>query len=180
MNEILIHKSYRLRVQLISIIESLANVFDSDLFVENFVTILNNLLVDPVFHVRESACKSLKNILVLLKFNYKIINSIKEKLNEMRQSQNYLIRNTYILFLKELVNNESSTAYIEKYLFEGLIKMTKDKMSNVRLNCGLVLKKLHSKIKSNNISNELRNAIEILKKDLDIDVINTISDINLI
>ena len=179
MTEILSHKSYRLRIQLININETLAKSFNQGLYLENFFAIFRSMLLDPVFLVREAACRSLKNILVCFKFNEKVVNLTSEKLNEMRQSQNYLIRNTFILFIKELVMDEGTLHYIEKYLFEGLIKMTKDKMPNVRLNCGLILRIIHSKTKSNSILNELNNAIEILKKDLDIDVINTINGINI-
>lgn len=168
-NEIMNHKSYRIRLQLISIIEILSKTFDSSLFIDNFFVFARNLLTDQVFSVRDSACKSIKNILIQLNFNERLVNNLAEKIEEMTQSQNYLIRNSLLGLFKELVRDEICINYIEKNI-EILNRLSKDKISNVRLNCAVVLREFTPKVKSSSILSEANNLINLLKKDIDPDV----------
>ena len=159
-------------------IESYANFIDSTIFLENFFLFSKNLLTDQVYLVRESACKSIKNVLVTFKFSDKIVSQIIEKVNEMKNNQNYLIRNTLLLLIKEFLKDENCTEFVEKKLIETLTKLSKDKMANVRMNTASIIKELKIKLKSSNLKNEVCNLIDILKKDSDIDVLNTINDLN--
>ena len=174
-SEIMTHKSYRIRNQLISILENLSRSIDSSLFIENLFVFVRNFLVDQVFSVRETACKCVKNILMQYNFNEKIVKILAEKLEDMVQNQNYLIRNSLLSFFKELVRDENCIEYTEKNI-EILSKLSKDKMSNVRLNCAIVLKEFLPKIRTISILNETNNIINILKKDSDLDVFITLND----
>ncbi len=130
--------------------------------------------MDQVFSVREAACKCIKNILIQSNFNEKIVKSLSEKIEEMIQSPNYLIRNSLLGLFKELVQHEKCIDYIENNL-EILNRLSKDKMSNVRLNCAVVLKEFSPKVKSSSILSEMNNLINFLKKDIDPDVFITLN-----
>ncbi len=159
---------------MISILENLSKTFNSSIFVDKFFVFARNFLMDQVFSVREAACKCIKNILIQSDFNEKIVKSLSEKIEEMTQSQNYLIRNSLLGLFRELVRHEICTDYIENNI-EILNRLSKDKMSNVRLNCAIVLKEFSPKVKSSSILSETNNLINMLKKDIDPDVFITIN-----
>ena len=57
-----------------------------------------------------------------------------------------------------------------------ILKFSNDKISNVRLNTVLVLKKLGKVIKSKDILKEIQSSLDHLKNDQDTDVFNAIVD----
>jgi hypothetical protein len=57
-----------------------------------------------------------------------------------------------------------------------VIKSTKDKISNVRMNAASVIKKMMRNSKSRDILREIQSSIEELKRDTDIDVVNALND----
>jgi hypothetical protein len=59
-----------------------------------------------------------------------------------------------------------------------MLKLSKDKISNVRLNTAMVLQKVMKVIKSKDILKEIQTVLEELKKDQDVDVVNVIIDGN--
>lgn len=66
--------------------------------------------------------------------------------------------------------------FIEKKLAPIVCKISKDKVSNVRMNCATVLKKISAMSKSKEVLAEIQPCIEELKRDLDIDVTNALND----
>ena len=176
MLEISINKSYRLRLQCISAVENLSKFVNKNLFHESFFFISLNLLTDSVFLVRESACNSIKNLLMFFDYSEEFAKKLNEKLNEMKISQNYLIRITLLTFIQLLLMDDNGVIFVETYL-ELLLKMSKDKMSNVRLNCAIIFNIIQIKTKSQECLSIIKNAIEYLKNDSDVDVINLLNTI---
>ena len=62
--------------------------------------------------------------------------------------------------------------FFEKKLFPVLIQLSKDKVSNVRMNCALVLRSIQSNSKE--IMREVNLVKDELKKDNDIDILNAL------
>ena len=56
------------------------------------------------------------------------------------------------------------------------MKLGKDKVSNVRMNAAIALKKMLKNIKSKEVIKEVQNAIEEMKRDQDADVVNALND----
>jgi hypothetical protein len=79
---------------------------------------------------------------------------------------------------KEFAYEEMNTEFLEKKLTPIILKFAKDKISNVRLNTALVLKKIIKIIKSKDVVKEIQTALDELKKDQDVDVTNAIIDVN--
>lgn len=57
-----------------------------------------------------------------------------------------------------------------------VFKMSKDKVSNVRMNCAFVLKKMAASSKNKDILTEVYASLDELKKDSDQDVVNAVTD----
>jgi hypothetical protein len=60
----------------------------------------------------------------------------------------------------------------EKKLLPIIIQLCKDKVSNVKMNCALILKNVQSNNKD--VMKEVNNAKDELKKDTDIDILNAL------
>jgi hypothetical protein len=71
--------------------------------------------------------------------------------------------------------DSSDIEFIEKKLLSLLLKLTKDKISNVRMNTAIILKKLVNITSNREVLSEINNCLEELKKDNDQDVINAIN-----
>jgi len=57
-----------------------------------------------------------------------------------------------------------------------ILKVCKDKVSNVRMNTAIVIQKMTKVLKYKEILKEIKITLEELKKDKDVDVVNIISD----
>ena len=70
-------------------------------------------MTDPVYAIRERACKIIKRLYDIFKgedFEKKLLN----KINPMSKSDSYLIRITFILLIKEFLANEFELDFMEK------------------------------------------------------------------
>ena len=174
--EISSNKSWRIRTKIINIIQIIATkLYIQNTFIHYILNICLNFLTDHVYAIREAGCKLLCNIYKNVKdseFERRLI----EKLNEMSNSSNYLIRNTCGMFIKyfiEKINDKIYFDFFEKKLINIVYKLTVDKISNVRITCAIIFNKVkNSSFKDRNNIDKIKKCIEILKKDEDKDVIN--------
>ena len=174
--EISSNKSWRIRTKIINIIQIIATkLYIQNTFIQYILNICLNFLTDHVYAIREAGCKLLCNIYKNVKdseFERRLI----EKLNEMSNSSNYLIRNTCGMFIKyfiEKINDKIYFDFFEKKLINIVFKLTVDKISNVRITCAIIFNKVkNSSFKDRNNIDKIKKCIEILKKDEDKDVIN--------
>ena len=174
--EISSNKSWRIRTKIINIIQIIATkLYIQNTFIHFILNICLNFLTDHVYAIREAGCKLLCNIYKNVKdseFERRLI----EKLNEMSNSSNYLIRNTCGMFIKyfiEKINDKIYFDFFEKKLINIVFKLTVDKISNVRITCAIIFNKVkNSSFKDRNNIDKIKKCIEILKKDEDKDVIN--------
>ncbi len=174
--EISSNKSWRIRTKIINIIQIIATkLYIQNIFIHYILNICLNFLTDHVYAIREAGCKLLCNIYKNVKdseFERRLI----EKLNEMSNSSNYLIRNTCGMFIKyfiEKINDKIYFDFFEKKLINIVYKLTVDKISNVRITCAIIFNKVkNSSFKDRNNIDKIKKCIEILKKDEDKDVIN--------
>ena len=169
-------KSWRVRNKIINILPILAtDLFNQQIFMKNILPICLNYLTDHVFAIREAGCKLLTNIYKDVK-NIELENKLIEKLNEMSNSSNYLIRNTCVIFIKffiEKINDKIYFEFLEKKLIQIVFRLTADKISNVRITCAIIFNKVKNcNFKDRNNSDKIKKCIEILQKDEDKDVIH--------
>lgn len=54
--------------------------------------------------------------------------------------------------------------------------MSKDKVCNIRMTCGVILKKVFKKLKISNNINDAKSVLEDLRKDTDAEVTNILMD----
>ena len=173
--EISNNSNWRIRNQISETIPVLARILNKKIFLDNILSICIKWLTDPVYAIRESACKLMKKLYDIFKgedFDKKLV----EKLNEMKQSDNYLIRNIITLLVKEFVNDAYNYDFVERKLMPFIIKLSKDKSANIRVNCAIILKKIMKTSKSKEIVKDATNYLEELKRDRDREVIYAISD----
>jgi serine/threonine-protein phosphatase 2A regulatory subunit A len=173
--EIANNKSWRIRIQITESIPVMARILSRSLFMENILGFCIAWLNDSVYAIREAACKLMKKLYDIYKgeeFEKKLI----EKLNEMRCSNSYLIRNTVLILAKEFVHDEFDNDFLERKLYPLVIKSSKDKISNVRMNAAVVLKKLLKIVRSREVLREVQSCCEELKRDIDVDVQNALID----
>ena len=174
--EISSNKSWRIRTKIINIIQIIATkLYIQNTFIHYILNICLNFLTDHVYAIREAGCKLLCNIYKNVKdseFERRLI----EKLNEMSNSSNYLIRNTCGMFIKyfiEKINDKIYFDFFEKKLIQIVYKLTNDKISNVRITCAIIFNKVKScNFKDRNNNDKIKRCIEILLKDEDKDVIH--------
>ena len=169
-------KSWRVRNKIINIIPILStDLFDQTIFMKNILPICLNYLTDHVFAIREAGCKLLTNIFKDVK-NVELENKLIEKLNEMVNSSNYLIRNTCVIFIKffiEKINDNIYFDFFEKKLIQIVFRLVVDKISNVRITCAIIFNKVKKyNFKDRNINEKIKKCIEILQNDEDKDVIH--------
>lgn len=173
--EISNNPNWRIRNQISETIPVLARILNKKIFMDNILSICIKWLTDPVFAIRESACKLMKKLYDMFKgedFEKKLL----EKLNEMKSSDSYLIRNTVTFLVKEFVGDVYNYDFVERKLVPYIIRMSKDKSGNIRMNCAAILKKISKASKSKEIVKEVTGVLEELKRDRDTEVIYAIND----
>ena len=130
---------------------------------------------DDVYAIREEGCKVLKKLYDSFKceeFDKRLV----EKLTELKNDLNYLRRNIVPMLIKEFIIDSNHSEFLEKNLLPLVLSMSKDKVGNIRMSSGLILRKMLKTLRSNNNINDARYAIEELRKDEDGDVINILVD----
>jgi serine/threonine-protein phosphatase 2A regulatory subunit A len=171
--EIANNKIWRTRIQICEIIPILASIMVRETFMEQLFPLCIGCLTDDVFSIREAGCTLMSKL-------YKIYKSpefekvLLEKLGEMRASSSYLIRNTILFLTKEFILTDIDL--FEKKLLAMVLKLTKDRVSNVRMNCANVFKALSDANLSKDSIRDISIAIEDLRKDKDMDVINILDN----
>lgn len=168
------NKSWRLRNKIINIIPSLVN---QNFFMNDIFPICLNYLTDHVYAIRESGSKLLCNIYIDIykkKENLMYEKKLNEKLDNMINLSNYLMRNTCLIFIKffcEKIEDKIYFNFFEKNLINYVYKLSNDKISNVRLNCGFIFNKIKNyEFNDKMHKDKIKKWIAILKNDEDKDV----------
>ena len=173
--EISDNNNWHVRNQVQEIIPTIARIVKKKIFLDSIMPICLKWLTDQVYAIRQNACKILKRVYNIFKgedFEKKLI----AKLNAMSKHENYLIRITVVLLIKEFLNDEYELDFMEKKLFPILVKLSYDKISNVRQACTHVVKKLGRLSKNKDVVKECKMIIDELKNDKDIEVIYAATD----
>ena len=168
--EISDNNNWHVRNQVQEIIPTIARIVKKKIFLDSIMPICLKWLTDQVYAIRQNACKILKRVYNIFKgedFEKKLI----AKLNAMSKHENYLIRITVVLLIKEFLNDEYELDFMEKKLFPILVKLSNDKISNVRQACTHVIKKLGRLSKNKDVIKECKSIIDELKIDKDIEVV---------
>ena len=173
--EISNNKNWRIRNQIAETIPVLGRILNKKIFMENILNICIKWLTDNVYAIRETACKLMKRLYDIFKgedFEKKLL----AKLSQMIKSESYLIRITVTILIKEFVNDEYNCDFLEKKLFPYVMRLSKDKIANIRMNCVIILKKMNKISKNRDILKDISQLLDELKRDRDIDVLYAISD----
>ena len=173
--EISDNSNWRVRNQVQEIIPTIARIVKKKIFLESIMPICLKWLTDQVYAIRQNACKILKRLYDIFKgedFEKKVIS----KLNTMVKVESYLIRITVVLLIKEFLSDEYELDFMEKKLFPILVKLSNDKISNVRQACTYVIKKLGRLSKNKDVVKECKSIIDELKIDKDIEVVYAATD----
>ena len=173
--EISNNKNWRIRNQIAETIPVLARILNKNIFMENILNICIKWLNDPVYAIRETACKLMKRLYDIFKgedFEKKLL----AKLSTMIKSDSYLVRITVTILIKEFANDEYNYDFLEKKLFNYILRLSRDKIANVRMNCVIILKKMNKISKNRDILKDISSTLDELKRDRDVEVIYAITD----
>ncbi len=173
--EISNNKNWRIRNQIAETIPVLARILNKKIFMENILNICIKWLNDPVYAIRETACKLMKRLYDIFKgedFEKKLL----AKLSTMIKSDSYLVRITVTILIKEFVNDEYNYDFLEKKLFPYILRLSRDKIGNVRMNCVIILKKMSKVSKNRDILKDISATLDELKRDRDVEVLYAITD----
>ena len=173
--EISDNNNWRVRNQVQEIVPVFARIVNKKLFLESIMPICIKWLTDPVYAIRQNACKIMKKLYDIFKgedFEKKLLN----KISPMAKSESYLIRITVVMLIKEFLIDEYELDFLEKKLFPYIVKLSDDKIPNVRQACSVVIKKLVRLSKNKDVVKECKSIIEELKRDKDLEVVYAISD----
>ena len=173
--EISDNNNWRVRNQVQEIVPVFARIVNKKLFLESIMPICIKWLTDPVYAIRQNACKIMKKLYDIFKgedFEKKLLN----KISPMAKSESYLIRITVVMLIREFLIDEYELDFLEKKLFPYIVKLSDDKIPNVRQACSVVIKKLVRLSKNKDVVKECKSIIEELKRDKDLEVVYAISD----
>ena len=173
--EISDNNNWRVRAQVEETVPVFARIVNRKLFLENIMPICIKWLTDPVYAIRQRACKIMKRLYDIFKgedFEKKLLN----KISSMAKSDSYLLRITIVLLIKEFLIDEYELDFMEKKLFPYISKLSDDKIPNVRQACSVVIKKLVRLSKNKDVVKECKLIIDELKKDKDLEVVYAITD----
>ena len=173
--EISDNNNWRVRNQVQEIVPVFARIVNKKLFLDSLMPICIKWLTDPVYAIRQNACKIMKKLYDIFKgedFEKKLLNKIRSK----AKSDSYLIRITVVLLIKEFLVDEYELDFMEKKLFPYISKLSNDKIPNVRQACSIVIKKLVRISKNKDVVKECKSIIDELKNDKDLEVVYAITD----
>jgi serine/threonine-protein phosphatase 2A regulatory subunit A len=173
--EISDNSNWRVRAQVEETVPVFARIVNRKLFLDNIMPICIKWLTDPVYAIRQRACKIMKRLYDIFKgedFEKKLLN----KISSMAKSDSYLLRITVVLLIREFLIDEYELDFMEKKLFPYISKLSDDKIPNVRQACSVVIKKLVRLSKNKDVVKECKSIIDELKKDKDLEVVYAITD----
>ena len=173
--EISDNNNWRVRAQVEETVPVFARIVNRKLFLDNIMPICIKWLTDPVYAIRQRACKIMKRLYDIFKgedFEKKLLN----KISSMAKSDSYLLRITVVILIREFVIDEYDLDFMEKKLFPYISKLSDDKIPNVRQACSIVIKKLVRLSKNKDVIKECKSIIDELKKDKDLEVVYAITD----
>ena len=173
--EISDNNNWRVRAQVEETVPVFARIVNRKLFLDSIMPICIKWLTDPVYAIRQRACKIMKRLYDIFKgedFEKKLLN----KISSMAKSDSYLIRITAVILIREFLIDEYELEFMEKKLFPYISKLSDDKIPNVRQACSVVIKKLVRLSKNKDVVKECKSIIDELKKDKDLEVVYAISD----
>ena len=173
--EISDNNNWRVRAQVEETVPVFARIVNRKLFLENIMPICIKWLTDPVYAIRQRACKIMKRLYDIFKgedFEKKLLN----KISSMAKSDSYLIRITAVILIREFLIDECELDFMEKKLFPYISKLSDDRIPNVRQACSVVIKKLVRLSKNKDVVKECKSIIDELKKDKDLEVVYAITD----
>ena len=173
--EISDNNNWRVRNQVQEIVPVLARIVNKKLFLESIMPICIKWLTDPVYAIRQNACKIMKRLYDIFKgedFEKKLLN----KISPMAKNESYLIRITVVILIREFLVDEFELDFLEKKLFPYIVKLSDDKIPNVRQACSVVIKKLMRLSKNKDVVKECKSIVEELKRDKDLEVVYAITE----
>ena len=172
LSEISNSKNWRIRKQILDTLPTLAKILNKKLFMEHFFKMCLNMMTDPVYAIRETSCGLIKRLYLMIESD-DFEKRLMEKLNEMKNNESYLIRNTVTMLIREFIKDEKCFEFVNKKLIGLIIKLSKDKISNIRTNCAAILR-MYTKIKKDN--KEVNSCLDDLRKDKDNEVVYAMTD----
>ena len=175
LTEISDNNNWRVRNQVQEIVPVFARIVKRSMFLETIMPMCLKWLTDPVYAIRQNACKIIKRLYDIFKcedFEKKLLN----KISPMAKSDSYLIRITVVILIKEFLDDEYELEFLEKKLFPYIMKLSDDKIPNVRQACSVVIKKLARLSKNKDVIKDCKSIIEELKRDKDLEVTYAIID----
>ena len=173
--EISDNNNWRVGNQVQEIVPVFARIVNKKLFLESIMPICIKWLTDPVYAIRQNACKIMKRLYDIFKgedFEKKLLS----KISPMSKSESYLIRITVVMLIREFLVDEFELDFLEKKLFPYIVKLSDDKIPNVRQACSVVIKKLMRLSKNKDVVKECKSIVEELKRDKDLEVVYAITE----
>lgn len=173
--EISDNNNWRVRNQVQEIVPVFARIVNKKLFLESIMPICIKWLTDPVYAIRQNACKIMKRLYDIFKgedFEKKLLS----KISPMSKSESYLIRITVVMLIREFLVDEFELDFLEKKLFPYIVKLSDDKIPNVRQACSVAIKKLMRLSKNKDVVKECKSIVEELKRDKDLEVVYAITE----
>ena len=174
--EISDNSNWRVRCQVEETVPVFARIVNKKLFFESIMPICLKWLTDPVYAIRQRACKIMVRLYDIFKgedFEKQLLS----KISSMAKSDSYLIRITAVILIREfLVDDYEIDDFMEKKLFPYISKLSDDKIPNVRQACSIAVKKLVRLSKNKDVVKECKSIIDELKKDKDMEVVYAITD----
>lgn len=147
-NAIFNNSRWKNKVKLLDTINEIIGFFSPLALSSDVLDLLLRGLQENVYSIRESAIKSL--IEVLLKVHNEEVNSkVSKVLSTLKGSSNYQMRKCCALFILAYVTKKNTNElFINNHILPIFSSLVKDKVKNIRAVCGAIITNLVAKNKS--------------------------------
>lgn len=135
-------RQWRVRLAVIDCMPSLAKYMGEAQFTQELNYLLQHWLVDPVFSVRDAAAATYRRLSEVLGLPWCEVNIVPQ-LKTLLDHKNYLYRISAMLCAGTLADLAGGSL-LDKQLVPMVVKMSEDKVPNVRFNAAKTIKSMHN------------------------------------
>lgn len=131
-------KSWRNRLQLKNLYEPLKKTIPKKTILNKIFPIYQSWLYDPVWAIREEAIASI--VKIMKDYNESTWEMMIGKIKELENEKNYLIKVTLSRLISAINENNETSIFVEKYMFDTVYSLCALNNENVILNLQKVIK----------------------------------------
>ena len=142
-------KTWRIRLAVVQFIPKMAKYVERALFSSKIENTLLQMLMDPVFMIREETGKSCIDLSKSIYDSDWLCKIVETKLDEFSKHERFMIRIQSVHFITQM-HKEVPAEYVNRKLCETLLVLAEDPVPNIRFNVSKAFAAMHPIVTSTN------------------------------